>query len=227
MTSSAPDTRATRQAIIDACLWMNRRGINQGTSGNVSVRVGTRGDRMLITPTAVPYDMMTPEMLVEMPVTGEPAATGPRPSSEWRFHQALLAARPDMQAVVHAHSPHATAVACQRRPIEAIHYMVAVFGGADVPLTGYHLFGSEALARDVAATMAHRHGCLMASHGAVVVGETLDKALWRIEELEALAKMDLLCRAGPVPPVLLSGSEIAQVVQSFAAYRPGVPIPEG
>ena len=182
---------------------------------------------MLITPTAVPYDMMTPEMLVEMPVTGEPAATGPRPSSEWRFHQALLAARPDMQAVVHAHSPHATAVACQRRPIEAIHYMVAVFGGADVPLTGYHLFGSEALARDVAATMAHRHGCLMASHGAVVVGETLDKALWRIEELEALAKMDLLCRAGPVPPVLLSGAEIAQVVQSFAAYRPGVAIPEG
>lgn len=220
MNNAAPDTIETRQAIIDACLWMNQRGINQGTSGNISVRTGARGDRMLITPSAVPYERMTPDMLVEIPLSGSPAALGPKPSTEWRFHQALLAARPEMQAVVHAHPPHATAIACQRRPILAIHYMIAAFGGDDIPLAGYHLFGSDALAQDVARTMAHRHGCLMANHGAIVVGETLERALWRLEELETLARIDLLCRANSNGLELLTKDQIARVLESFSNYGP-------
>lgn len=222
MSNTAPDTRATREAIIAGCLWLNAQGINQGTSGNISVRIATQhGARMLITPSAVPYEQMTPDMLVEMPLQGEPDGNGLKPSTEWRFHQALLAARPDMQAVVHAHPPHATAIACQRRPIGAIHYMVAAFGGADIPLAGYHLFGSDVLARDVAATMAGRHGCLMANHGAVVLGETLERGLWRMQELETLARIDLLTRAGPQEPTLLSDDEIAAAAASFASYGPG------
>ena len=221
MTVAAPDTLETRKAIIEGCLWMNRMGINQGTSGNISVRIGEQGDRMLITPSAVPYEAMKPNMLVDMPLIGEPGTLPRMPSTEWRFHQALLAARPEMQAVVHAHPPHATAIACQRRPLLAIHYMIAAFGGHDVPLAGYHLFGSEALARDVADTMVDRHGCLMASHGAVVVGETLERALWRLQELETLSRLDLLCRAGPNEPTILSEAAIAEVIRSFANYGPG------
>lgn len=210
-----PDTEETRAAVIGACLAMNARGINQGTSGNVSVRVGA--DRMLITPSAVPYDAMTPEMLVELPLAGQPAPGERKPSTEWRFHQALLAARPEMAAVVHAHPPHATAIACQRRGIGAIHYMVAIFGGQDVPLAGYHLFGSPDLAADVVATMAGRHGCLMANHGAVVLGETLEKALWRMEELEALARVDLLSRIGGAP-VTLGAEDLRAVHGSIKGY---------
>ena len=126
MPATQPDTPETRQAIIDACLWMNSAGINQGTSGNVSLRVP---GGMLITPSAVPYAQMTPDMICALPLDGPPPDGGPKPSTEWQFHQSVLRARPDIGAVVHAHPAHATAIATQRRPIPAVHYMVAIFGG--------------------------------------------------------------------------------------------------
>ncbi|WP_121066108.1 class II aldolase/adducin family protein [Chachezhania antarctica] len=212
------DTTETRQAIIDACRWMNDRGINQGTSGNISVRVP---DAILITPSGVPYDRMTPEMIIRLPPEGEPDMGGDlRPSTEWRFHQRLLAARPDMSATVHAHPAHATAVAMQGRPIPACHYMIAAFGGNDVPITPYAMFGSSELAEHVAEAMRNRHGCLMTNHGATVVGESLDRALWRMEELENLARVDLLSRTAG-EPVILSDAQIEEVIAAFSNYGPG------
>lgn len=209
------DTPSIRQAIIDACRWMNDTGLNQGTSGNISVRLA---EGVLVTPSGVPYAGMTPDMLQVIPHDGAPRVTGPlKPTTEWRFHQAVLAARPDMTAVVHAHPAYATAVAVQRRTIPACHYMVGAFGGTDVPLVGYALFGSEALSTALARAMADRTGCLMANHGAITLGETLDKALWRMGELEHLARVYLLSMTNGAPTIL-SDAEMAEVLVAFESY---------
>jgi L-fuculose-phosphate aldolase len=207
------DTTATRQSIIDGCLWMERVGLNQGTSGNISVRVN---GGFLITPSAVPYAKMTPAMICKIPLDGPPAADQ-HPSTEWQFHQSVLQARPDVAAVVHAHPAHATAIAIQRRSILAVHYMVAAFGGANVPCTGYALFGSDALSVMVADAVKHRHGCLLANHGALTVGGNLDRALWRMQELENLARVMLLAEQSGTP-VILSDSDIAETLESFQGY---------
>jgi L-fuculose-phosphate aldolase len=140
-----------------------------------------------------------------------------RPSTEWRFHQAIMQKRPDANAVVHAHPTYCTAVAIQRRAIPAIHYMIAIFGGADVPVTDYALFGSPALAAMVADALSDRHGCLMANHGATTLGDTLDRALWRMQELETLAKMYTIVSA-PGAPVILSDAEIEETLASIQNY---------
>ncbi len=209
------DSLATREAIIATCRRMSEAGLTQGTAGNVSVRVEAG---LLVTPSGIPYDRLTPEILPIIPHDGEPT-TGDafKPTSEWRFHQSVLSARPDMVAVVHAHPPHATAIAIQRRAIPACHYMVAAFGGSDVPLVDYALFGSVDLARDTAEAMRDRTGCLLANHGAVTAGETLERALWRMEELETLARMFQLAEASGTP-VILSENDMAEALEAFASY---------
>ncbi|WP_071673505.1 class II aldolase/adducin family protein [Nioella nitratireducens] len=217
MTAPYSDCPEVRQAIIDACLHLNAKGINQGTSGNVSVRAGAS---MLITPSGIPYSDMTPDMIQSVPLDATPTARGPlKPSSEWRFHQALLTAKPDSHAIVHAHPVHCTALAQNRQPIPAVHYMVAAFGGHDVPLAGYALFGGEELAKNVVNAMTGRHACLMANHGATVVGETLDKALWRMEELETLARGYVLSLSAGTPHVL-DRFQIEEALAAFADYGP-------
>ncbi|AGI69585.1 L-fuculose phosphate aldolase FucA [Octadecabacter antarcticus 307] len=209
----AQDTTATRQSIIDGCLWMEQAGLNQGTSGNISVRVD---GGLLITPSAVPYASMTPAMICKIPLEGAPAS-GQYPSTEWQFHQSVLQARGDVGAVVHAHPANATAIAIQRRSIPAVHYMVAAFGGTDVPCTGYALFGSDALSVMIADAVRARHGCLLANHGALTVGDTLDRALWRMQELENLSRVMLLAEQSGTP-VILSDADIADTLASFQGY---------
>lgn len=217
MPLTLDDTEDTRSAIVEACHWMCRKGLIEGTAGNISVRLKAG---ILVTPSGVPYDKLTPEALQIIPHEGEPESGGPnRPTSEWRFHQSVLAARPDMVAVTHAHPPYATAIAIQRRSIPACHYMVAAFGGNDVPLVPYALFGSDTLARDTAAAMQSRTGCLLSNHGAVTAGETLDRALWRMGELETLARVFLLAETSSAP-VILSEAEIAGALEAFKSYGP-------
>lgn len=213
--STPSDSIEARQAIIDACLRMEACGINQGTSGNISLRVA---DGLLITPSAIPYTALLPEMICKIPLDGAPDLSGDhRPSTEWPFHQAAMRARPDAGALVHAHPVYATAVSCQRRTIPAVHYMVAAFGGSDVPVTGYALFGSDALSLMVAQALEHRHACLLANHGAITVADTLDRAMWRMQELENLAKIYAVSRATG-SPVLLSEDDIQETLASFANY---------
>ncbi len=209
------DSIELRQAVIDACIDMNHRGINQGTSGNISVRAG---DRMVITPSGIPYERMTPDMLASLPIEGGGAPEGPfPPSTEWQFHQALLKAKPDMHAVVHAHPVHCMALSINREEIPACHYMIAIFGGSTVPLAGYSLFGGEVLAAEVTNAMKERSGCLMANHGAVVVGDTLEKGLWRMEELEVLARAYILSRTVGTPHIL-SEEEVSEVLGAVRNY---------
>ena len=218
MTPAAPlqDTKETRLALIAACLWMNERHLNQGTSGNISARTEAG---ILITPSGVPYEDLTPDLMVTIPLDGQPDGAGLKPSSEWPFHQGLHQARPDMPVVLHAHPPYCSILAVQRRSIPACHYMVAAFGGNDVPLADYALFGSPELCANMAEIMADRHACLMANHGATVLGETIAKARWRLEDLETLARTYLFSRIGGEPHIL-SEAEIAEVLVAFQNYGP-------
>lgn len=215
MSGVYEDSVALRQAVIDACLEMNASGVNQGVSGNISLRV-TAG--MLITPSGIAYDKMRPEMLVLVPLDGSPLAAGQmKPSSEWQFHRDILLAKPEAMAVVHAHPVFCTALAMNHQSIPACHYMVAAFGGDDVPVAGYALFGSAELSRQVVAALDGRSACLMANHGAVVTGDTLERALWRMTELETLAK-GYVTSLSIGTPKILSSDEMQEVKQAFADY---------
>lgn len=209
------DDTATRQSIIDACLAMQAAGVNQGVSGNISLRT-TKG--MLITPSGMEYEKMHPDMLVLMPLDGSQMRTGQmKPSSEWQFHRDILLAKRSEMAVVHAHPTFCTALAMNHQPIPACHYMVAAFGGDDVPVADYALFGSQELSRLVVQALHHRSACLMANHGAVVAGDSLQTALWRMMELETLAK-GYVTSLTIGSPKLLSADQMSEVKQAFADY---------
>ena len=209
------DSTELRQAVIDACLEMNVSGINQGTSGNISVRAG---DHMLITPSGVPYGKMTPADLVRMPLDGSAPPEGQlKPSTEWPFHLAILQAKSAVNAVVHAHPVFCSALAMNRQSIPACHYMVAAFGGSDVPVADYALFGSRKLSENIIRSLQDRSACLMANHGAVTTGESLPRALWRMVELETLAKGYTTSLALGKPHIL-SEDEMADVIAAFADY---------
>ncbi len=207
-----------REEIVQACRTMNATGLNQGMSGNISVR---DGERMLITPTNTPYDLMRPVDIALM-LVGDEAGNwaGPkRPSSEWRMHRDILAARSEFGAVVHAHPVTCTALAMMRRGIPPCHYMVATFGGEDVRCARYATFGTAALSEAVADALRDRSACLLANHGMIACGADLAQALWRAVELEALARQYHACLVAG-SPVLLSQAEIEDAQRQFAAYRP-------
>ncbi len=210
------DERDLRQAIIDKCLWMNASGFNQGTSGNISARWG---DVMLITPSATPYEKLTPEMIAAMPIADETGAwDGPlKPSTEWRFHRDILRARPDAAAVVHTHSTFATVLAIARKEIPSCHYMIAAFGGDEIRCADYATYGTAELSANALKAMEGRNGCLLANHGMIAVGGSLDKAMWLAVELETIARQyyHSLLLGGPV---LLTPDEIADTRKGFTTY---------
>ena len=212
------DELELRRAIIDACKAMNAMGINQGTSGNVSAR---HGDAMLITPTGVPYDRLDPADLPLMPLHGPYGAwEGPLdPSSEWRFHLDIMKARPEVGAIVHAHSPYCTALAVARKDIPACHYMIAAAGGPSIRCAPYATYGTKELSDAALAALQDRTCCLLANHGMIATGPDLGKAKWLAVELETIARQYYLALAIG-GPVLLDDAEIERVKEKFKSYGP-------
>jgi L-fuculose-phosphate aldolase len=204
---------AKRHQIIDACREMNRLGINQGTSGNISLR---HDDGMLITPTSVPYDAMRPDQIVFMKLDSGPGA-GQRPSSEWRFHRDILRAQPEVNAVVHAHPPFATILAIMGLEIPPVHYMIACAGGDTIRCAPYATFGTEELSRHAVAALEDRSACLLAHHGMIVTGSSLPRAMWLAVEVETLARQYHGCLQIGTPP-LLSKAEIDNARTRIAGY---------
>ena len=192
---------------------MNALGINQGTSGNISVR---HGDGLLITPTSVPYEAMTPEQIVFMGMNGA-FADGARPSSEWRFHLDILRARPEVDAVVHAHPTYCTILAIMGLEIPPIHYMIAAAGGPNIRCAPYATYGTPELSAHAVTALEGRFACLLAHHGMIAVGPSLAKALWLAVEVETLARQYHGCLQMGKPP-LLSLDEIERVRLKMAGY---------
>ena len=205
---------ALRADVISTALEMSRSELSPGRSGNVSCRFGAG---MLITPSGLAYETLQPADIVFVAADGTPEEGAPKPSSEWRFHLAAYSARGDARAVVHTHSLNATALACAGKPIPAFHYMVAVAGGNDIPLVRYATFGTPELADFVKAGLKDRAACLMANHGQIATGASLDAALELAFEVETLAAQYIkVLSLGE--PVLLPDDEMALMVEKFRAY---------
>lgn len=216
MNASSEEARL-REAAVAAVRRLDALGMNRGSTGNLSLRWLRGGvDGMLITPTGMGADDMRAQDLVWVGADGQVVGDW-QPSSEWHFHQAVYRARPDLQAVVHTHAVHATALACLDRPLPAFHYMVAVAGGDSVPLVPYFTFGSEELSRAVAVAMQQRDACLLAHHGLVAAGRTLVQAMKVVQEIEALCEVYLKALAVG-EPMLLSGEEMSRVIERFRHY---------
>lgn len=206
-------TLAIRRSMISLCLRMNRAGLNTGAAGNLSVRTDAG---MLITPSGISYEAMTPDQIVPMDWDGNYYGNY-LPSSEWRFHHAILKARADANVVLHSHAVHATILACCRLDIPAIHYMLGTVGGPVVKCSGYAPFGTEALSEMALAALEDRNACLLGNHGVIVLGKTMEKAFALLEEVENLARIYIGVRALG-GGVLLSDAEMAAALERFKTY---------
>lgn len=202
-----------RKQVISTCLKMNEEGINQGTSGNVSVRTD---EGFLITASGVPYHKMKPEHVVEMDFDG--GYFGPYlPSTEWRMHMDILKHRPEARAVVHTHSIYATALACLRKDIPPFHYMIGIGGGIDIRCSDYAEYGTQALSEVMLKAMEGRSACLLGNHGQIVFGYNLENALWRAGEVEAISHQYWAAlQAGK--PVILTDAQMTTVLARFKTY---------
>jgi L-fuculose-phosphate aldolase len=209
--------REAREELLGTARRLNGGTLNQGTSGNASVRLE---DGFLVTPSGMPYDQLEAKDLVKLGRDGTPSPGQLRPSSEWRFHRDIYASRPEAGAIVHAHPQFATALACLRRSIPAFHYMVAVAGGDSIRCAEYATFGTDELSQNALTALVDRRACLLANHGIIALGETLPKALSLAFEVENLAAQ--YCRALQVgEPKVLDAAEMARVLEKFADYGPG------
>ena len=210
---------ALRSEIVETAREMERLGINQGTSGNVSARFS---DGFLITPSGIPSAQLDPASIAFLPMDIDASSSlfaQLRPSSEWRIHRDILQARPEIGAVVHTHSSAATALAIHSHGIPAHHYMVAAAGGNSIRCAPYATFGSKELSDYAMQALKDRTACLLAHHGVIAVGRDLARALWLAHEVEVLAKQYLLaCQLG-TPPVLSDG-QMNEVVDKFRNYGP-------
>jgi L-fuculose-phosphate aldolase len=212
--AAAPSDRDLRTAVIAGCRDLTRLGLTHGTSGNVSLR-RDRGS-FFVSPTGLAYETLAPD---DVPlVTLEGVWYGRRrPSSEWRFHRDIMAARMEVGAIVHAHSRYATALACTGRGIPAFHYMVAVAGGADIRCAPYHAFGTQELSDAALAALEGRKACLLAHHGIIAIGADLGAALKLAGEVESLAAQ--YCTALAVGNVgLLDAQQMRTVIEKFRTY---------
>lgn len=222
-----PAEQAERAALIDAALRLDALGVNHGKAGNLSVRRARDGvDGFLVTPSGLPYARTMPADIAWMPLDAadERDAVGPcAPSSEWRFHRDVLLHRPEAGAIVHTHSVQAAALAClprvQRDGIPPFHYMVAAAGGRDIRCARYATFGTQALSDAVLDALRERRACLLAHHGAIALGGTLEAALALAVELEALARMYAAALAVGEPAVL-PDDEMDRVLEKFRRYGP-------
>jgi len=207
--------RALRGEIIRTCLAMEEKGINQGTSGNVSARWQ---DGLLITPSGLGYATMAPEDIVFLAMDG--TSHGPHaPSSEWRFHRDIMRGREDVMAIVHAHPPYLTGLSMLHEDIPAAHYMIAAVGGPTIRCAPYATYGTDELSANALTALEGRLGCILSNHGVIACGPSLSRALWLAVEMETLAQQYVIARQAGTP-VVLSDEEIARVVERFKSYGP-------
>lgn len=215
MTRQPTTEGALRGELLQTAQRLHGVGLSAAATGNVSVRCN---GGMLITPSGIDYDTMQAEDAVWLDLNGEATDRGGRrPSSEWRIHRDIYRQRPEFGAIVHCHSAHATAVACQRQAIPPFHYMVTRAGGHDIACADYATFGTQALSDNVLAALTGRSACLLANHGQVAAAADLAGALRLAWEVEELARQYCLTlQLGE--PVMLDAAELDRVAAQFRDY---------
>ena len=187
-----------RQAVCDWSKQSYAEKLFAGTSGNLSV-YDKEQDVMVITPTSVPYETITPEDMVVLRLDGGILEGNYRPSSEWRMHAAIYEAKPEAGAVIHTHSPYATAFAVNNRNIPAILIEMAFFLGGDVPLAKFAVPGTREVGTEAVKALAGRTGCLLANHGVLALGKDLEQAHLRAVYIEDAAKICSIAMSnGPI-----------------------------
>jgi L-fuculose-phosphate aldolase len=202
-----------RESLLNNFKKLAELGLNKGTSGNSSVRTD-KG--FLVTPSGMAVEQMSATSMVEVDMNGQAISAG-KPSSEWRFHRDIYQARPEIQAIVHTHSMFATSLSCLRQNIPPFHYMIAVAGGKDIRCAEYALFGTQELSDAAIAALENRKACLLANHGMIALGKTLDQAVSVAVEVETLCEQ--YWRALQVgQPHILSDQEMADVFEQFKDY---------
>ncbi len=202
-----------KQSVIDTCQKMNSLDINQGTSGNVSVKLA---DRFYITASGIPYEDMQTQHIVEMDLNGGYYGDF-LPSSEWRMHQDIFNTFEPALAVVHTHSTYATALSCIQTEVPAFHYMIGVTGGSNLRCARYATFGSKELSENMLDAMRERNACLLSNHGMICFGPNLNKALALAVEIESLCKQYIITRQVG-NPIILNDDEMAIVLEKFKSY---------
>ena len=209
------DGPALRGQLIHVARATIARGLNVNKSGNVSARCARGGtEGLLITPTAIAYHDLTEQDLVFVSLRDARCVGARAPSSEWRVHLDILRARPEFGAIVHTHSPAATALSCHGLDLPSFHYMIAVCGGSDVRCAPYATFGTQELSDLALAALSDRKACLLRSHGCVACGADLTEALAIAQEVEHLAHIYLLAR--PLgEPLRLSDAQMRSVIEQF------------
>ena len=209
--ASGPDLRTM---VVTACRELTRRGLTHGTSGNVSVRYDAR--RFFVSPSGMDYEALQADDVPLMDLDGRWFGRC-RPSSEWRFHRDILESRPDVGAIVHTHSPRATALACTGRGIPAFHYMIAVAGGRDIRCAPYCTFGTQELSDAALIALKDRKACLLANHGVIATGADLASAVALAGEIENLAlQYSAALTLGEVR--ILDDAEMSRVIEKFRTY---------
>ena len=212
-----PDSEETiRSAMVLGAQLLSALGLNRGSSGNIGVRLQ---NSFLVTPSGIPAEELLPQMMVEMDFAGEVLGAG-KPSSEWRFHRDILAARCETGAVVHTHSRYATSLACLQRDIPSFHYMIAAAGGDTIRCAPYALFGTQELSDLALQALRERKACLLGNHGMIALGADLKAALALTEEVESLAQQYWTAlQLGE--PHILSSRQMQDVMEKFKSYGPG------
>jgi L-fuculose-phosphate aldolase len=209
--------KTIQQQLLDLALYLQASGLNEGSSGNCSIR---DRDGFYITPSGLNPKAMSIDDMVFMDFNGtiESSQKPPRePSSEWRFHHDILKTRKDANVVIHTHSTFATTLSLFRKDIPAFHYMIAAAGGNSIRCTKYELFGTQALSNAALIALNDRKACLLANHGMIVIGRDIEDALNISHEVERLCEQyTYALQIGS--PVILSDEEMGEVIEKFKSY---------
>lgn len=213
MNSAPVSVPAAAAALVEAMGALVAEGLTRGTAGNASVRIA---EGFLVTPSGVRPRDLSAERMVRVALDGTVLDAG-RPSSEWRFHRDIYRGRAEVGAIVHVHSPAASALSCLRRDIPPFHYMIRVAGGDTLRCAAYATFGTQELSDHALAALAGRRACLLANHGQIALGRDLDQALALAGEVEGLAQQYLLALSAG-EPVLLGEAEMRAVERQFEGY---------
>lgn len=206
--------QSERKEIIKACLYLNKTGLNQGTSGNISIRVSQ--NEFLVTPSGIPFENLTLDKIVPVKISPAQYIGDYRPTSEWRMHRSVYRKFPLKEAgsVVHTHSHFSTTISCMRRSIPAFHYMVMVAGGSKIPCAEYATVGSTQLSDNIISVLKDGcRACLLANHGLLVYARTLRKALYIATEVENLARQYFHLLSSGQNFTILNDREMARVFE--------------